>query len=472
MKIHDIFTPESVEAYQSHYQMAATPGLELFEEYVRDREEQLRDSPDLARWISILEEGDLTSAADPTLWSSLIRDGFIACEPKKFNHSTQESFLFRLISPKVFDAFRDRANLHSDYAFTEVRVCTRINQVVSSTINIPDRWDNPALIDTELFELPPDVAPDNMDDREKIHLIYLAAIHKGRFVFKPVYIGIGTGEAYGVGTRSRPTHGRFRFYRYDIIDNFHLEYILRSDALEFTINDATQVPDVTSIGDDLATILLGRSSSDSGFMCLSDPNIAKYHALWLRENPRNQMVYQKVLLKKIHDDIRTNTTSTPFQADDVKTVLEYTWQTHRLYFATWQHPQRLSEKEGLDLYFNELPAFRRESYDIFRIRPELFSMKHRDQGDTFTIPQVLWSENLRADLEKTVPGAAQRLEKWIWQEAIEDLYAYGNHPELRLCLAISLWRRLFDSGLWEGMLKATYHKELHSFSISPEAMVS
>ncbi len=133
-------------------------------------------------------------------------------------------FVCRIISPKVFDAIRIGDGPRSDYAFTTVKVCMR-RDAVPKSLEVPPRWRVPALVDTELFELPAAVSEDLFDDLEKIHVVYLAATESGRFVCKPVYIGIGTGEAYGTGPRKRTTRGRFRLYRYDVKDNFHLEYI-------------------------------------------------------------------------------------------------------------------------------------------------------------------------------------------------------------------------------------------------------
>jgi len=104
--------------------------------------------------------------------------------------------------------------------------------------------------------------------------------------------------------------------------------------------------------------------------------------------------------------------------------------------------------------------------------PATATFSDRSPGRTMTIPRVLWSEDLRPKLEKAVPGAVEKLEKWLWQEAIKDLYAVGNHPELRLCTAIALWRRLSDSGQWDAMLKATYNEELYGVTFSPETMIS
>jgi hypothetical protein len=60
------------------------------------------------------------------------------------------------------------------------------------------------------------------------------------------------------------------------------------------------------------------------------------------------------------------------------------------------------------------------------------------------------------------------VENWLWREVIEDLYAYGNHPELRLCTAIALWRRLFDGGLWLTAVEAAYRGNLFDVSMAAE----
>jgi hypothetical protein len=294
----------------------------------------------------------------------------------------------------------------------------------------------------------------------------------GRFVCRPVYIGVGTGEAYGVGTRSRSTRGRFRFYRYDVKDNFHVEYIRRTDGPQTPREDVKEMDDVTSICDDRATLLLGRGGDDGSFMCMSDPNVGEYHADWLKDHPHNKVVYQRVVLEKVRDDLRTQTATTPFRADDVGAVLDHTWRTHRLFFAAWQHPRRLGEKEGLDLYYRELPSFRREMYGIYRFRPELLGLPPGAVEDELTVPRVLWSDDLRARLEGAVPGSVEKVEKWLQREVVADLYAYGNHPELRLCTAIALWRRLSDSGLWDTLLEVTYREELYGQTLSPGRVIA
>ncbi len=190
---------------------------------------------------------------------------------------------------------------------------------------MPDGWRDASLVDTELFELPPGVTPDELDDREKIHLIYLAALHADRFVCKPVYIGVGTGEAYGVGPRHRSTQGRFRFYRYDVKDNFHLEYIRRIDRTSATVQNARDLPKVTAIDELRAALLLGRGGADGGFMCLSDPKVAEWYMSWWSHHPKNRIVFKEVTLEKVHDDLRAGRPTTPFRADDVAAVLDQAW---------------------------------------------------------------------------------------------------------------------------------------------------
>ena len=439
---------------------------------MRDREAQLQDSPELVRWIKSLEEGTLASAAAPDLWSALVDQGFVICPAARAVRGHDVVYRFELISPKVLDAFRENEEARAGYAFTTVQVCLRKEKAVPQGVVVPEDWRDTALVNTELFELPPGVTPDNMDDREKIHLIYLAGLLNGGFVCKPVYIGVGTEEAYGVGPRGRQTQGRFRFYRYDVKDNFHLEYVSRRDRAPRPVQDARELPEVTSITPERATLLLGRGEADGGFMCLSDPKIAEGYMIWLSRNPKNRLVLQEVILEKVRDDLRTDRPTTPFTADDVAAVLDHAWNVHRFFFVAWQHPRRLSDQEGLDLYYRELPAFRRGEYEIYRFRPELFGMAPGPEADALTIPKVLWTADLRGRLEAVVPGAATWVEQWLKREVIEDLYSYGNHPELRLCTAIALWQRLSDSGLWGEAVEAAYRGRLFEVDCLPERVCS
>jgi hypothetical protein len=217
MTENDFFTPESILEFKRRISEATGPGKRLFERYREEREAQVESAPDLQAWIDALGNGDLATATDSGLWARMAEQGFIEFPTSRTPYSDHGVFVCRIISPKVFDAFRTGDGPRSDYAFTMVKLCLRRN-AVPRNLEVPPRWRDPALIDTELFELPAGVSEDMFDDLEKIHVVYLAATESGRFVCKPVYIGIGTGEAYGTGPRKRTTRGRFRLYRYDVKD--------------------------------------------------------------------------------------------------------------------------------------------------------------------------------------------------------------------------------------------------------------
>jgi hypothetical protein len=192
VNVHEVFTAESLAEFERRTAEADGRGQQLLAQYRQDHGNQLRDAPDLHAWIDALKDGDLDVAKDAALWSRLAEQGFIEVPAVRASHPDHGVFRFRIVSAKVFDGFRGPGGPRADYAFTTVRVCLR-RESVPSTVTVPEDWRAPVLIDTELFELPADVSDDMFDDREKIHLIYLAGTKDGRFVCKPVYIGVGTG---------------------------------------------------------------------------------------------------------------------------------------------------------------------------------------------------------------------------------------------------------------------------------------
>jgi enamine deaminase RidA (YjgF/YER057c/UK114 family) len=121
------------------------------------------------------------------------------------------------------------------------------------------------------------------------HLIYLAGTKDGRFVCKPVYIGVGTGEAYGTGPRRRTSRGRFRFYRYDVKGNFQLEYVRLTEGRQYEAENVRRVASIPTVGHTRAPMLLVRGAADTAFLSLSDPNIAEWHAASLKDHPRNRL---------------------------------------------------------------------------------------------------------------------------------------------------------------------------------------
>ncbi len=67
-----------------------------------------------------------------------------------------------------------------------------------------------------------------------------------------------------------------------------------------------------------------------------------------------------------------------------------------------------------------------------------------------------------------MPGAVAWLGRWLQDEVVRDLYAYGSHPELRLCTAIALWYRLAQSGLWSAAVEAAYRNQLFEIDVNAD----
>jgi hypothetical protein len=468
MNRDDLFTPESIALFSQRTGEAAQTGRSLFDQYRQDREAEIRESPDLWAWIDALEDGDLPAATDPGLWARLAAGGFIEIPVPRTPYPDRAVIDVRIISPKVLDAVRTARGPASEYAFTTVRVCLR-RQPVPAGLNVPSDLADPAIIDTELFELPPAVTGDVFDDREKIHVVYIAGMRDGQFVATPIYIGVATGEAYGTGPRQRSTRGRFRQYRYDVKDNDHIEHIKLTQGPDEERENVRSHPPVPAIGDSEAPVLLARGADDRSFMSISDPQVARWHEQWLAENPQNRLVYRRITLQKVRDDLRRGSATTEFPPDDVASVLEHTWRVQRWYYVAWQHPSRLTAAEGIDLYYDLLPAFRREEYEIYRFKPEIFGVSPDDPlSATLTIPAVLRSEELREQLERSRPGAVAALDRWFQREVERDLYAYGGHPELRLCTAIALWFRLSRTGVWDASVEAAYRGRLFEVDLSAQ----
>lgn len=139
----------------------------------------------------------------------------------------------------------------------------------------------------------------------------------------PIYIGLGTGEPYGRGPSKRKGRGRFRFYRYDIKDNFQLEYIRVNELQPHELRNVQDIPFETKIESDRATLVLGASVPNRARICLSDPNYRRRFQRWLAENPVNYMAFQQVELAQVHYDLRTQCPDIGFARDDVNAVLEY-----------------------------------------------------------------------------------------------------------------------------------------------------
>ena len=354
-RLDHLFTPESLAVERQRRQLAVGPAEEMLAHYREDRAALLTSYPAIGQWNTALEDRDLEAATAPQLWRRMLDDGLAELPRFGEHHPTNTVYAFRVVSPKVLDAFRDDPSVpRTDFAFTTLRVCLRKASVDCPEVQVPASWSEVSLIDTELFEIPPGVAPDTFDDCEKIHVVYLAGIQDGRLEYRPVFIGIGTGEAYGVGPRVRTSPGRFRFYRYDVKDNFHLEYVRAAVGPQTDSWDVQDIPFATEIRADRATLVLGRGAADRGMMCLSDPVLERIHRQWLLQNPHNHLVYQSIGLARVRHDLRSESPSVAFVSNDVAAVLRYAFDNHRWFFVAWQHPERLSEVEGVLRYYTAL----------------------------------------------------------------------------------------------------------------------
>ena len=363
MTVHDLFTSESREEFNRRTNQAVEPANRLLSEYRNDHAVESQ-TPELREWIDALEEGNLDAAASGDLWSRLARAGYIETDTNQAVHPDHATFQVKIASAKILDAFQTENGPKATYAYTTLKVCLRRKEAPLSLVS--HDWLDVAIIDTEIFELPhgttldPEDERKTLDDMEKIHLIYLAGTNCGRFEYKPVYIGVGTGEAYGTGPSHRDTTGRFRFYRYDDKDNHHLEFIKVTEGPESKQCNVEKVPPIPPIGrEKLRQVLLGRGCGDPVFMCLSDPMVAKAQADFFKTKYLREHITKVVTLEKIHEEISLKQMpGVPFSPDDVRSVLAYAWGVYRWFYVAWLHPHQLTALEGLGMYYQRLPAWR------------------------------------------------------------------------------------------------------------------
>lgn len=322
MTIDQLFTPESVEQMRRETAVTADKAPELLTQYRKNYEDQIGRAPCLSEWFAALEQGDLVSATNADLWSRLATEGFIHEQQGPLPDSHQAVFYLNFISPHLFHVFRSGAEVSVNYSFSTIKICMR-RETVSPSLHVPEHLRDACLVDTELFEIPTGVSEDSFDDREKIHIVYLAGFVEGALTYRPVYIGIGSGEAYGTGPRKRSTRGRFRLYRYDVKDNFQLEYIKITEAPEYRRRNVCAVASLPEISGRRVTILLVKSTADKSFLSLSDPMVAEGHSDWLKANPRNEFVYKELTLEKKHYDLRGSDPNISFA--DVASALKHAW---------------------------------------------------------------------------------------------------------------------------------------------------
>lgn len=280
-----------------------------------------------------------------------------------------------------------------------------------------------------------------------------------------VYVGIGTGEAFGPGPKERQSAGRFRFFRFDKKENSHCEYIRCTFGTPWQEQDVTKLPNVTQIADEKATLLLGKSVTDRSSMCLSDPFVAdSWQRNWLPQHRQNHIEFQQVKLEKRHDDLKSAALTCPFDPTDLNAVLSHAEQCYRHFAIAWLHPAGFSDLDVIRRYYRVLPALRRDEYEILRFEPSLFENLAGDV-DRLTIQRVLVEPSLRARWAELTPEMVGNTAQTMRDNIVADLYHYGNHPELRLCSGLLLTRLLVRSSKWDQAVEAAYQRSLHSFSL-------
>jgi hypothetical protein len=152
---------------------------------------------------------------------------------------------------------------------------------------------------------------------------------------------------------------------------------------EWKQENASDLPNGTSIDDKEALILLGRADTNQSFMCASDPVVAQYYKEFFKHRPRNRVVFRLLELRQVHVDLTSRSCEPPAPEGQLE---------------AWQQPSRLTAVEGLRFYYRELPKFRRAQYEIYRVRSEFLGEGAPANG--MSILGVLFDDQRRAAVEK------------------------------------------------------------------------
>ncbi len=306
MNLDGFITAESRARYKQlrdEYVQKYDPMLHT---YHKDYTATIQAFPSLRTWLRSLDDCNWQVAADIALWKQLAADGFLMKQdtPTEDVGPTNAKHRMQLVNPRVLDVFHAHQGRSVNYAFNEMRVCVRKNTTIPPTVKVPAAWTDVCIIDTEIFDLPPEFVGDLFDDREKIHVIYLVGREGDAVRHKAIYIGISSGEPYGAGPRKRESSGRFRFYRFDVKDKWQCEYIKLTIGPEWAQQDVTTLPDHTNLGENEATLLYGRSFADASHVCLSDPLIRPVWEGWIAAHPHNHLVFRTVTVERMHEELK------------------------------------------------------------------------------------------------------------------------------------------------------------------------
>jgi hypothetical protein len=168
-----LFTERSKRAYRAAHATHQAKGKSLLATYHQDRDHTLNEYPHVARWHEAFENFDFATASDRGLLRQLKQDGFLE-EQLPVQSPEAATFRYSLISPRILDVERLASNpAKVSYAFTNLKFCIRRSDESLKGVAVPGGWKNVALVDSEIFEIPQNVSPDNFDDMEKIHVYYL-----------------------------------------------------------------------------------------------------------------------------------------------------------------------------------------------------------------------------------------------------------------------------------------------------------
>lgn len=465
----DLITQESLEYFRDIQEEYKRRGEELLKKYDNERAAFLSEYQSLAKWHPHFENHDLEKAADPSLLHLLLADSlFIKDEAAPVN-ADHAQFVYKLIAPRICDVINGDENSNVEAVFTRLEVAFRIETNFDPLL-VPSGWADAVLVDCHINELPEGDIVDP-DDREKLHVYYVVGRRDGEFQMAIAYIGIGTGEAYGTGPRSRGSEGRFRFYRYDLKDKQIWEYIESSEYPETKLESSNDFPNGISIGVDDARLLLIRGRDDSDWLCLADPLMAENYRRIFPPSQSQPISCKWLSLKKIRKKLNKTPCIPTQEGADLEKALGMAERYHRYFYVAWQHPHQLISSEGLDLYYARLPKYRQDEYRIYKIKPEFLGPGAPDDG--LPIPDVLFNKEQYATLcREAGTDAVKRLEAWLLRGVIKDLYAFGNHPELRLFSILLMMRIWLRSGAWFEAVERTFEKTLGSLDASLERLIA
>ena len=464
MKFNDIVTPESITAYDALSEAENAIAVRLMDKYKSEWEEMRKTYPDLEKWKMLLENFQFDQATEPMLLQSLRQSGFIMADERITRQTTTIVAQYKFVSPRYLDADRKDGTLKLTTAYTTLKFCIRTKALPCKPKINTVGMTNPSIIDCEVFEIPFEFTDDMFDDREKIHVVYLAGMKDDRFSLTPIYVGIGTGEAFGTGPQHRQGKGRFRFFRYDAYQNMQCEFIHFEVLSAYPKTNVKSIPGTTKITPSKADLLDGRATGEQSYLCLSDPKMAEGFQDFLTKTPENNIQFRELRLSKKTQTLPCQHPKFPIPSENIDSILTLAKNCYRYFCAAWMHPARLSANDAIALYYRQLPEYRRQQYEVYQVRPEHFG----ETGLGKSIPEVLTNPTLRDRLSAPIRRC---LERWFRRQLVGDLYAYGNHPELRLCLGLILCRLLFRSGIWPEAVRAAYDGKLYSVDFSLDRLL-